>query len=163
MTISKRVLAIATLIGLVALVPVLLAGASPVAAAPPSGATVVNHNTTFSQVFPDDICGPRANTTTFTRKMEQVKYSERADGSFVYRDVAVVTYVSDFVDPGLQDLTGRLTEVNQFVLTPGSTFVGTTTFHDFLGDIRIFVRSHFTVVDGRVVVDREVFQVTGCP
>ena len=125
--------------------------------------TVVAHNTQETVDFDDDICGPRANTTTFFRKIEQVRFAERADGSFSYRDVAVVTYVSDYVDPALPTLTGRLTEVNHFILTPGETFVGTVTFHDFLGDIRIFFRAHVTVVDGEVKVDRTVNKVTGCP
>jgi hypothetical protein len=79
-------------------------------------------------------CGNRANTTTYHRRVEQVQFSQRPTGTFLYRDVAVVTYESDYVDPTLPDLSGRLTEVNRFVLTRGEAFVGVTTYHDFVGD-----------------------------
>lgn len=77
-------------------------------------------------------------------------------------DVAVVTYVSDYEDPAIPDAQGRLTEVNRFTLTRGGTFTATTTFHDFFGDVRIFVRYHLTEVNGTVRVEREVVHVTGC-
>jgi hypothetical protein len=125
--------------------------------------TVVSHNVSWTEVFPDDICGPRENTTTFTAKMMQTRLIERPDGSFSYRDVATVTYVSDFADPTIEDLTGRLTEVNHFILTPAGNFTGTSTFHDFLGSIKIFVRVNLKVVNGEVLVDREITKVTGCP
>lgn len=149
--------------GVVLAVPMILLGAGAATAARPEVSTVVQHDVTFTASFPDDICGPRANTTTFTGTVDQVHYLARADGTFLYRDVAVVTYVADYDDPTLPDLSGRLTEVNHFVLTPGDTFNGTTTFHDFAGDLRIFVRVHVTEVKGSVVVNREFVSFTGCP
>jgi hypothetical protein len=137
--------------------------AGPASAARVGSPTVVAHDTTFTEFFDGDICGARANTTTFHRRMEQVQFFERPDGTFKYRDVAVVTYVSDYVDPALQDLTGRLTEVNQFIFTPGQTFVGVTTFHDFFGPVKIFYRFHTTQRGEEIIVEREVLRVTGCP
>jgi hypothetical protein len=145
----------------VALLMILTAG--PASAAPVGSPTIVTHGETFTVSWDDDICGLRANTTTYHRKIEQVQFFERSDGTFVYRDVAVVTYESDYVDPALPDLSGRLTEVNHFVLTPGEVFVAVTTYHDFFGDIRIFYRFHVTVKDGEPVVEREIYKVTGCP
>lgn len=140
-----------------------LLSAAPASADPVGSPTTVLHDTTFTQSFDDDICGARASTTTFHREMEQVQFFERPDGSFRYRDVAVVTYESDYTDPALADLSGRLTEVNNFILTPGEAFVGVTTFHDFFGDVRIFYRLNIVQVSGEPVVVREVVKVTGCP
>jgi hypothetical protein len=143
-------------------VPALLGGGATPAAAAPSP-TVVVHNEQETVVFPDDICGPRASTTVFTRKIVQSRFTERADGSFQYREVAVVTYESDYVDPAVEDVSGRLTEVNHFSLTPGGVFVGTVAFHDFFGDVKIHSSVHITEVKGQIVVERSVDRVTGCP
>ena len=139
----------------------LLAG--PASAAPVERFTVVDHGLSHTATFPDDICGPRASTTTFTAKASLTHLTARPDGTFHYHDVAPVTYVSDYADPELPDLTGRLTEVNSFTFTPGGVFVAVTTYHDFFGDVRIFERVHITEVDGRLVVDREIIDVSGCP
>ena len=151
------------IMGLVLALPVVFAWAGPAAAAPVEAWTEVHHGSTFTATWEDDICGLRANTTTYTRKVEQVHLTRRPDGTFSYHDVAVVTYVSDYVDPALPDLYGRLTEVNHFVLTPGETFLATTTYHDFYGEIQIFYRVHVTIVNGQPVVERLVDKVTGCP
>ena len=133
----------------------------------PAGAsgnsTVVTHGVTFTEFFPDDICGPRASTVTFTITVAQQQDVERADGSWSHRDVSVVTYQVDFVDPALSDFSGRQTEVNHYIFTPGDTFIATNTFHDFGGDLKIWQRLNFKVVNGEVVVDRGILKVTGCP
>jgi hypothetical protein len=144
-------------------IPLMILPAGPASAAPVGSPTIVAHDVTFTASWDDDICGLRANTTTYHRKIEQVQVFERSDGTFVYRDVAVVTYESDYVDPALPDLSGRLTEVNHLILTPGAVVVAVTTYHDFFGDIRIFYRLHATEKDGELVVVREVDKVTGCP
>jgi hypothetical protein len=143
---------------------------APLAVASPADAaatrfTVVDHGTTFTEFFPDDICGDRASTTTFVRTVEQVHLTRMPDGGFSYHDVTVFTYHADYVDPTLPDLDGRGTEVNSFVLTPGdNTFINTVAYHDFFGDVRIHERAHLTELrDGTVVVDREILDVTGCP
>ena len=143
--------------------PVVLLMANPAVAEPVDPGTTVTHDYTFTESFGDDICGDRANTTTFHRKVEQVQFFQLTDGTFFYRDVAAVTYESDYVDPSIPDVSGRLTEVNRFILNPGEVFVGTTTFHDFFGDVRIWYRLHITERDGEPVVVREVQKVTGCP
>ena len=137
--------------------------ASPAHADSPSGRTNVTHDVTYSSYFDDDICGPKAHVTTFTATVAQPQLLERPDGSWVYREVSVVTYTSDYDDPALPDLEGRLTEVNHYNLTPGETFIANEPYHDFVGDIKIWWRYHLTVVDGEPVVDRFVFDWTGCP
>jgi hypothetical protein len=146
-----------------ALLAMTLLAAGPAAAATPPSATVVEHDYTFTEHFDDDICGPRANTTTFTRKMQQVQFTQRADGTWAFRYVAAVTYVSDYDDPALPTLTGSVTEVEHYMFTPGETFVVTNTFRDFYGDIRILTRYHVTIVDGVVKVETFHDSVVGCP
>ena len=149
----------------VALVAALLAAC--VTATPASAAdnrTVVAFGFSHTETFDDDICGPRASTVTFTATMAQSQFVPRPDGTFSFRDVAVVTESVDFVDSALTDYTGRLVEVNHFILTPGeNTFVVSNTFHDFGGDLKIFERTNLKVVQGEVVVDRFLLDVIGCP
>ena len=135
----------------------------PAAAAPAPAPTVVVHNTQETINFPDDRCGPRANTTTFFRKIVQVRFAPRPDGSFSYREVAVVTYVSDYVDPALPTLTGRLTEINHFRLTPGGTSISHIFIRDFFGDVRIVSNLRLVESKGEIRVERVVDRVTGCP
>jgi hypothetical protein len=139
-----------------------LASALP-AAADSDNRTVVSRGFTHTESFPEDICGPRATTVTFTETMSQSQYVERADGSWSYRDVAKVTYEIDFVDPALSDYSGRLTEVNHYILTPGDTFIVTNTYQDFGGDLKIWERLNIKEVDGEVLVERAIVKVTGCP
>jgi hypothetical protein len=140
--------------------PLLAAGIpAPIADA----ATAVTHGYTHTEFFPDDICGARASTATFTETMAQSQYVQRADGSWSYRDVSVVTYVGDYVDPSIADVTGRLTEVNHYIFRAPESFIAATSFHDFGGDLKIWERVNFKAVKGEVVVDRELVKVTGCP
>jgi hypothetical protein len=139
-----------------------LASALP-AAADSDNRTVVSRGFTHTEFFPEDICGPRATTVTFTETMFQSQYVERADGSWSFRDVATVTYEIDFVDPALSDYSGRLTEVNHFILTPGDTFIVTNTYQDFGGDLKIWERLNIKEVGGEVLVERAILKVTGCP
>jgi hypothetical protein len=125
--------------------------------------TVVTHGFTHTEFFPDDICGPRASSVTFTATTSQWQYVERADGSWSWRDVSQVTYEVDFVDSALSDYSGRLTEVNHYILTPGDTMIATNTYHDFGGGLKIWERLNLKVVDGEVLVDRGLLEVTGCP
>jgi hypothetical protein len=159
---SLRTSVIAGLVSLTGTLALLLVAAVPAEAS--NNRTVVSHGFTHTEFFPDDACGPRASTVIFTAKMAQSKLVDRADGTFSFRDVAVVTYDVDFVDPALADYSGRLTEVNHFILTPhGNTFHALGTFHDFGGGLKIWQRLNFKVVNGEVVVDREIVKVTGCP
>lgn len=132
------------------------------AAASPD-ATVVVHGYTHTESFPDDICGARASLVTFTSTISQSRFAERPDGSWSYRDVSPVSYEVDFVDPELTDYSGRLTEVNHFIQSPGDTFIATNTFHDFGGGLKIWERTNVKVVKDEVLVDRYLIKVTGCP
>jgi hypothetical protein len=146
---------------LLAALPILVSALPATASADP---TVVTREFTQTEFFPDDICGPRASTVTWTYTLAQSQLNERADGTFSYRDVAVVTYVVDFVDPELTDYPGRVVEVNHYILTPGdNTFVATNAFHDFGGDLKIWERLNLKVVGDAVMVDRFLIKATGCP
>ena len=137
--------------------------ASPVSAATPGRPAPVIHNQVEIVTFSDDVCGERANVTTFNRKVVQERSSQQANGAVRYHYTAVVTYVSDYTDPTLPTLSGKLTEVINVVLTPNGTRTETIAFHDFFGDIKIFVRLHATYVSGEPVVERETMTVSGCP
>ena len=159
----KRERSMRTLTRLALLTVILLLASSLPAAADSNNRTVVSRGYTHTEFFPDDICGPRATTVTFTATISQSQYVERADGSWSYRDVAQVTYEIDFVDPALSDYSGRLTEVNHYILTPGDTFIVTNTYHDFGGDLQIWERLNVKEVGSEVLVEREILKVTGCP
>lgn len=124
----------------------------------------VTHNEVEVVHYDEDICGPRENDTTINRKVVVERLGDNGDGSFWYHLTARVDYVSDFVDPAIPDERGSLTEVINYRFTPGGVGISTITFHDYLGqDIRIYIRSHLTEVDGELVVTREVSGVEGCP
>ena len=140
----------------------LLVSALPAQASADS--TVVTRGFSHTGFFPDDICGLRASTVTWTYTVAQSQLLERADGTFSYRDVSVATYVVDFVDPALADYSGRGVEVNHYILTPGdNSFIVTNTFHDFGGDLKIWERLNLKVVNDEVLVDRFLIKATGCP
>ena len=152
---------IANRLALLAALP-LLVSALPAQASADS--TDVARGFSHTGFFPDDICGPRASTVTWTYTVAQSQLLERADGTFSYRDVSVATYVVDFVDPALADYSGRSVEVNHYLLTPGdNSFIVTNTFHDFGGDLKIWERLSLKVVSDEVLVDRFLLKATGCP
>ena len=62
-----------------------------------AGTTVV-HDQTHTETFGDDICGPRANTTTFRVRTQVEHLTERADGTFNYAFMETGTYAVDFQD-----------------------------------------------------------------
>lgn len=145
-----------------ATIPLVFVGVVPADAS--DNRTVVGRGYTHTEFFPDDICGPRASSVTFSESMAQSQLVERADGTFVYRDVSVVTYLVDFVDSALTDYPGRITEVNHYILSPGdNVFIVSNTFHDFGGDLKIWERLNVKVVNGNVLVDRHLLKATGCP
>ena len=145
-------------------VAAVLGPADRAAAARPYVQTIVDRGVVVTEYFPDDICGPRGSTTTFTHRVQQSHLTEHPDGSFTYHDVSVFTYTADYDDPALPDLTGSATEVNHYTLTPSEGFLISTTYHDLVGDLRIFERVNLKIrPDGTLVVDRAVLDVTGCP
>jgi hypothetical protein len=125
--------------------------------------TVVIHGLTASEFIPDDICGPRASFVEFTGRTNVTHATELEDGSRSFQFVDTGTYHVDFVDPALDDQESQYTEALHFTATPGGTVVYSLTFHDFPTGIRIYVKAHVTEVDGRLIVDRDITKVTGCP
>lgn len=125
--------------------------------------TVVTHGLSFSEFEPEDICGPRAAFIDWTIRTSVIHVTEREDGSFSVNATDTGTYHVDFVDPALADQESQFTESIHFTVTPGGTEVFTMTFHDFPTGIRIFGQAHATVVDGRLIVERDILKVTGCP
>ena len=148
----------------VAIPAMVVLGSADSAAARPFVVTTVDRGVVVTEHFPDDICGPRGSTTTFTHRVQQSHLTEHQDGSFTYHDVSVFTYTADYDDPALPDLTGSATEVNHYTLTPSESFHISTTYHDLVGDLKILERVNLTIrPDGTLVVDRAVLDVTGCP
>jgi hypothetical protein len=136
----------------------------PAAAQAADNSPTVTHNEVETIHYSEDICGPRENDTTITRKVVVERFADSPDGSTWYHYTARVDYVSDFVDPDIPDARGSLTEVVSFNVTPGAAIAGTGTFHDYLDPkIRIIERFHVTLVDGEFVVDRAITGVDGCP
>jgi len=125
--------------------------------------TVVVHGLTFTEFFPDDICGPRASTVSFTLRTEVIHVTEHTDGTFSFQDTNTGTYHVDFVDPALADQDSQFAESTHVTLTSGGTLVVSVAFHDFPTGIRIWQVLHLTVVDGIPIVDRDIQKVTGCP
>ena len=129
--------------------------AAPVAgAAPPETWTVVLHNVTHTEHFPDDICGARATTETLTNTTELQHLTANADGSF---------HFVDYDDPTIPDETRRRTETFEINLTPGGTYTETSTFRDAGAVLQIRSTYHLTVVDGTPRVEHSVGFVRGCP
>jgi hypothetical protein len=89
--------------------------------------------------------------------------TETPDGTFNFQFTETGTYHVDFVDPALQDQNSQFTDSIHHVHTPGGTDVIHLAFHDFPTGIKIWELIHVTRVHGRIVVEREVQRVTGCP
>ena len=137
---------------------------SAAAAAPPAEKkTVVDHNFSFSLTAPDDICGPYPSQITFSVRTQAVHWTEEPGGRFNVQFTQTGTYHVDFADPSRADQDSRYTDSIHHVFTPGKVEVFNETFHDFPDGIKIWVRIHATIVDGRLVVERVVDRVTGCP
>lgn len=127
----------------------------------PSIDTKIVHNEVTTQFFPDDICGERENTTTFTTTWRFIVKESGDSLAVVFGETG--RYETDFVDPSIQDYKSQFTEAGHFNLTPGGTVVFTSQFHDFPGTIDIRERIVFVESQGSVRVDRYALTVTGCP
>jgi hypothetical protein len=139
--------------------------AAPAVAAPSAKPiTDVSHRFSFSLVAPDDICGPNASVITFAVRNEVLHWAEGPDGRFNVQFTQTGTYHVEFVDSTLPDQDSQYTDSIHHVLTPSRTEVFNEAFHDFPSGIRIWQRTHVTVLaDGRLAVERVIFKVTGCP
>ena len=151
-------------VGLVAgLITTAIGAGAAIAAPPEQNFTTVVRGTTYTQFFPDDICGPRAAYVTFTFRPTVFHLTQRQDGSLVFTGTDGGTYHSDFVDPTLKDLDGQFrSTVNEVVTRSGNEIV-TFSLHDFMDGIKVWNRFHGTFANGEVKVEREVTKVTGCP
>lgn len=143
----------------VLIAPFVLAG--PAMAAGP----LIIHESAKKEVttlyFPDDICGPRAGWTTF---VETWRFHATDLGDSLHINAGETGwYTTDFDDPSIDDYRAQYTEAVAFNLTRGGTATFNSEYHDFPGDIRIHEQIVFHEVDGEVLVEREVFRVTGCP
>jgi hypothetical protein len=141
----------------------LVVAAPAVGAASPETWTVVRHNVTTSQHFPDDICGARAVTETLTNTTEVQHLTANADGSFHFVDFETGILVVDYDDPAIPDETRRRTETFEINLTRGGTFTLTSAFRDAGAVLQIRSTYHLTVVDGTPKVEHSVGFVRGCP
>ncbi len=135
-------------------------------ASPPINRTVErDHKTVFVQTFPDDICGPRAVTATIeeTGHRTITEYVDR----FQVVDVEVGTYVADFHDPAIPDITGRYVSPFTLIINKNGGLVLTEVLHEFdTGEpagIDIFSLFHVTMRDGVPVVERFINRISGCP
>jgi hypothetical protein len=157
---EENSLKIRSLVGVAVLVLGVVATAANAGA---SNNTVVIHGTTFTEFFPDDICGPRASNVTFTVQTAVTHFTESPDGTFNFVDVATLTYHVDFVDPALADQDSQQTQALHVALTPGGVNVVSFQLHDHPTGLRIWEHLVLTVVDGNVIVDRDILGVEGCP
>ena len=89
--------------------------------------------------------------------------TEEPDGRFNAQFTQTGTYHVDFVDAARTDQDSQYTDSIHHVFTPGKVEVFNETFHDFPDGIKIWVRIHATVLEGRFIVERVVDRVAGCP
>ena len=137
--------------------------AVPVAAAADSVDHVRDgrHHEIRTVYYPDDICGPRSGWTTYDVTW-QVRITDFGD-TYHVSYVETGTYETDFDNPTIDDYSSQFTEAAQVSLTKGGVAVTTNMFHDFPGSIMIRTRLVLVEKDGTVLVDRDVFDVSGCP
>jgi hypothetical protein len=156
---------LAAMAGLAAMIAgTALAGAAPAQAAPAQTWTSVQHDVVLpTEFFPDDICGPRASYEDWTNTTQVEHLTVRPDGSFMFMDFETGYIDVDYVDPAIPDTRFKRTETFTINLTPGDTFVETSTMRQSDGELTIRVQYHLTLVNGVPVVSREVTIVSGCP
>ena len=111
--------------------------------------------------YPDDICGARSGWTTYDITWHLVVTNLGDDYHASY--VETGTYTTDLDDPAFDDYTSQFTEAVHVNLTRGGTSATAVLFHDFPGTVTIKTQAVLIVVDGEVRVDRQVFDVSGCP
>lgn len=143
-----------------------LSTSAPAAAAADRSAresTVVLRGLTYTQSFPDDICGPRASEETVRVRTMVVHYTESDDGTFNAHFTETGTVHVDFGDPTLQDFDSQFTDSIHHVLTPGGSETFIETFHQVSGELKIWSRIQVHFVDGEPMFERVTSKVTGCP
>jgi hypothetical protein len=150
------------------------ASASSVAASPPTERIVEReHKTEYVQVVTDDVCGDVAGSQglrsgTFHNVETGHRYITWFEDRLHVVDVENGTYAYDFDDPAIPDVSGyRYTSPTSIVINKNDNVTVTQNQHEFLpghpDGITIQFRMHFTWQDGEPIVEREFFNVTGCP
>ncbi len=150
-----------TRILLVAGLMTLASAPAQAAGAKPSIERTIVHKEVTTEEFADDICGDRANTTTFTTTWRYIVKSTGDSLLVVFGETG--RYQTDFDDPSIDDYASQFTEAGHFNISPSGTVVYTSQFHDFPGTIEIHERIVFVESSGSVRVDRYDLTVTGCP
>ena len=153
-------------LGLGVLLGVALLAAPVSADSPITHITDAQHHFTHTEYFPDDICGPRASTATFTTTLVShaiVQY-DTAVGRVVHLQmVETSSYTFVYDDPTIPSGRGHSTDTVHWNFTAGGADVYKEMFHDYAGGLRIQYRYHITTIDGVTHVEQEFFSVTGCP
>lgn len=163
-------------VALIALGGTLLAAGVPgVAAAAPAIEKYVfrDHRYEYVEVVTDDACGDiaggqglRAGTFSLVENGHRTLWVY--EDHFLFIDVENGVYSYDFDDPSIPDISGvRYTSPTRYVLTRSGNEMYTENQVEFLpgspDGIRIRIRVNFQWRDGLPFIEREVFEVTGCP
>lgn len=131
------------------------------AAAAVSHTKVLTRDVTWTEYFPDDICGPRAGWTTFVTSTRLV-VTDLGDSLHVaFGEVG--TYTTDFDDPAITDYASRFTDAGHFNITRGGSVIYTEQWRDFPGTIHIHEHIVFVEAGGAVRIDKDEVTFTGCP
>ena len=155
------------------LVLVLVLPAEVLAGGPTERIRVRDHKAEFVQVVTDDVCGDvgggqglRAGTFTIveTGHTFVTSFEDRVRVS----DVETGTYSYDFDDPAIPDVAGyRYTSPFTAVVNKNEDLILTENQHEHLpgspNGITVSFRLHVTWHDGEPIVERDFFNVTGCP
>ena len=147
--------------------------AQVLAAGPTEQIRTRDHKAEYVQVVTDDVCGDvggglglRAGTFTLveTGHFFLTSFEDRVRVS----DVETGTYSYDFDDPAIPDVSGyRYTSPFTAVVNRNEDLILTENQHEHLpgspNGITVSFRFHVTWHGGEPIVEREFFNVTGCP
>jgi hypothetical protein len=146
--------------------------ASATASSPIERIVERDHKTEIVQVVTDDICGeiygpPGRGAGTLHIVETGHRTISIYEDRFHVVDVENGTYWYDYDDPAIPDVSGRYVSPFSLVVTKSENLIIMENLHEFLpGDpdgIRIWFRYHLTWKDDAPVVERDFFNVTGCP
>jgi hypothetical protein len=158
----------------IALVAVALLGipAGVAASGPIERIVERDHKTHIVQVVDDDVCGDvfgpagrGAGTLhiTETGHRQITVYEDR----YHVVDVENGTFFYDYDDPTLADVTSRYVSPFSLVVNKGDDVHIMENQHEFVpgqpDGVRLWFRYHLTWRDDAPVVEREFFNVEGCP
>ena len=134
---------------------------------------VRDHRYAYTEVVTDDACGDVAGgqglrSGTFSLVENGHRTLWVYEDSFLFVDVENGTYDYDFDDPSIPDVSGvRYTSPTRYLLTKSGNENYTENQVEFVpgapGGIRIWICVNVHWRDGLPYIEREVFNVTGCP